>query len=70
MSGADYKLRIRKKKMSLLENIKTPSDLKKLSIKELPAVAEEIRERIVSVCEDNGGHLASSLGAVDAIVVL
>ena len=70
MSGADYKLRIRKKKMSLLENIKTPSDLKKLSIKELPAVAEEIRERIVSVCEDNGGHLASSLGAVDAIVAL
>ena len=56
--------------MSLLENIKTPSDLKKLSVKELPAVAEEIRERIVSVCEDNGGHLASSLGAVDAIVAL
>ncbi|HBK02792.1 MAG TPA: 1-deoxy-D-xylulose-5-phosphate synthase, partial [Clostridiales bacterium] len=56
--------------MSLLEKIKNPSDLKKLSVKELPAVAEEIRARIISVCENNGGHLASSLGAVDAIVAL
>lgn len=56
--------------MSLLENIKNPSDLKKLPVSKLPVVANEIRERIISVCENNGGHLASSLGAVDAIVAL
>ena len=56
--------------MALLERIKTPADLKKLSVKELPQVAQEIREKIIAVAEKNGGHLASSLGAVDIIVAL
>ena len=56
--------------MSLLEKIKTPEDLKKLSVKQLPIVAEEIRQKIISVTDHNGGHMASSLGAVDIIVAL
>ncbi len=56
--------------MSLLEKIKTPNDLKKLSVKELPLVADEIRKKIIDVTENNGGHMASSLGAVDIIVAL
>ena len=53
-----------------LENIKNPKDLKKLNIKELEALCDEIRQRILSVSQNNGGHLASSLGAVEAIVAL
>ena len=56
--------------MSLLENIKKPEDLKKLDVSQLPAVAEEIRQKILQVTDSNGGHLASSLGAVDIIVAL
>ena len=54
----------------MLEKIKKPEDIKKLKIEELDTVAEEIRARIISVAEKNGGHLASSLGAVDIIVAL
>ena len=56
--------------MPFLESVKTPKDVKKLNIKDLPALADEIREKIISVVSENGGHLASSLGAVDLIVAL
>ena len=56
--------------MGLLEKIKNPTDLKKLSVDDLSHVADEIRSRIIEVTERNGGHLASSLGAVDVIVAL
>lgn len=54
----------------MLETIKTPQDLKKLKIKELETLCEEIRQKIIDVSNSNGGHLASSLGAVEAIVAL
>ena len=50
--------------MSFLESVKTPKDVKKLNIKDLPVLAGEIREKIISVVSENGGHLASSLGAI------
>ncbi len=56
--------------MAYLDKIKSPSDLKQLNIKELEVLAGEIREKIISVASSNGGHLASSLGAVDAIIAL
>ncbi|MBI9089272.1 MAG: 1-deoxy-D-xylulose-5-phosphate synthase [Desulfobacterium sp.] len=56
--------------MSLLKNIRTGEDLKKLSRKELPILAKEIRERIISVVSKNGGHLASSLGAVELTLAI
>ena len=56
--------------MSLLETINTPSDLKKLSVKQLPELCQDIRAKIISVSNENGGHLASSLGAVESIVAL
>lgn len=49
----------------MLENINTPDDLKKLSLDELKALAEEIRERIIETVACTGGHLASNLGAVE-----
>jgi 1-deoxy-D-xylulose-5-phosphate synthase len=51
--------------LGVLEKIRTPDDLKTLSRKDLPLLAEEIRKRIIEVVSKNGGHLASSLGSVE-----
>jgi 1-deoxy-D-xylulose-5-phosphate synthase len=56
--------------LSLLEKINSPQDLKNLSRKELPLLATEIRDLIVEVVSQSGGHLASSLGAVELAIAL
>ncbi len=56
--------------MSLLETINSPRDLKKLDRSQLPEIAEEIRKVIVQVVSRTGGHLASSLGAVDLAIAI
>jgi len=42
----------------LLDSINSPSDLKKLSLEELPKLTEEIRQKITEVVSVTGGHLA------------
>ena len=54
----------------LLDTVKTPADVKKLNIKQLEALADEIRNRVVEVVGKNGGHLASNLGVAELIVAL
>ncbi len=54
----------------ILDKVNSPSDLKALSEAELLALVEELRSEIIRVCAQNGGHLASSLGAVELIVAL
>ncbi|MDR2191720.1 MAG: 1-deoxy-D-xylulose-5-phosphate synthase [Endomicrobium sp.] len=56
--------------LSFLDNINSPSDLKKVKRENLPKVAEEIREKIIDVVSETGGHLAPSLGATDLAVAL
>ncbi|WP_457552133.1 1-deoxy-D-xylulose-5-phosphate synthase [Desulfobacula sp.] len=56
--------------MSLLEQINTSKNIKELSRKELKLLAFEIRERIIDVVSKNGGHLASSLGAVELTLAI
>ena len=56
--------------MSLLENIDSPVDLKKLSLEQLPRLAQEIRQEIITTVSKTGGHLASSLGAVEIAIAL
>ena len=56
--------------MTILETISSPADLKQLAREELPALANEIRSRIVEVVSKNGGHLASSLGAVELAIAI
>lgn len=53
-----------------LDGINSPSDIKKLSYKELDILCEEIRDYIVEVITKNGGHLASNLGVVELTVAL
>ena len=54
----------------ILENIKSPEDLKKVNEKKLRHLCEEIREYIDSVVNKNGGHLASNLGVVELTVAM
>ena len=56
--------------MSTLESINVGADVKKLNIKELELLSEDIRKEILSVTEKNGGHLASNLGVVETTVAL
>jgi len=53
-----------------LEHINSPQDLKKLTLEQLPQLAGEIRRRIIDVVSSTGGHLASSLGAVELAITL
>ena len=54
----------------LLDAIDSPADLKKLSLEELPRLCQEIRDEIIETCARTGGHLGSSLGAVEINVAL
>ncbi len=54
----------------ILDKINSPQDLKKLSIEELKALSTQIRDLIIKVVSVQGGHLASSLGAVELCVGL
>jgi len=53
-----------------LEKINSPLDLKKLTLDQLGVLSAEIRQRLLEVVSQTGGHLASSLGAVELIVAL
>lgn len=56
--------------MSLLEKINSPQDLKELSIHQLDNLSDEIRDVIIRVVSQTGGHLASNLGVVDLTLAL
>src|ERR1041384_55830 len=56
--------------MTLLDKVRTPADLKKLSLDDLSSLAGEIRTRIFSSVSRNGGHLASNLGVVELTLAL
>lgn len=54
----------------LLEEINSPKDLKRLKISELETYADEVKNYIIKVISENGGHLASNLGAVDMTIAM
>ena len=54
----------------MLENINEPKDIKKLTQNEKEKLAEEIREYIIKIVAENGGHLASNLGVVELTIAL
>ena len=56
--------------MSILKKIERSRDIKKFSRDELKLLAGEIRKRIIEVVSRNGGHLASSLGAVELTIAI
>src|SRR5678816_4161348 len=56
--------------MSLLENINSSADLRRLPIDQLPDVAAEIRQYILETMSRIGGHTGASLGAIELDVAL
>ena len=54
----------------MLEKIRKVNDIKKLNIKEKIILADEIREYLIGVVSNNGGHLASNLGVVELTIAL
>ncbi len=56
--------------MKLLDTIDRPADIKPLTTPQLSALAQEIREELLTTISELGGHLASSLGAVELCLAL
>lgn len=54
----------------LLETIEFPSDLKKYNIEDLPEISKELRQYIIDVVSQKGGHFGASLGVVELTVAL
>ena len=54
----------------LLANINSPKDLKKLAPEQLPQLAQELREFIITIVATKEGHLGASLGVVELTIAL
>jgi len=55
---------------NILETIKSPADVKKLSIPELTQLAEEIRARLIVSLAKTGGHIGPNLGVVELTLAM
>ena len=53
-----------------LNQVNFPSDIKKLSIKELKILSNEVRNELIKVVSETGGHLGAGLGVVELTVAL
>ncbi len=56
--------------MSLLEQLASPADLRRIPRDRLPQLAEEVRDRMVDVVSRVGGHFAPGLGVVELTIAL
>ena len=56
--------------MSLLDRVKYPIDLRRLSREELPRLVQEVRERHIDLVSEKGGHFGASLGVAELTVAL
>jgi len=56
--------------MGVLDKINYPEDIRKLDIKELPGLCDELRSFIIDAVSCNPGHLGASLGVVELTVAL
>ena len=56
--------------MKVLPSIHSPKDLRLIKKEHLPTLCQELRQTIINTISKNGGHLGSSLGAVEIITAL
>jgi 1-deoxy-D-xylulose-5-phosphate synthase len=54
----------------LLDGVQFPRDIRKFSVDQLNQLAAEIRDEVISVVSEVGGHFASTLGAVELTLAL
>lgn len=55
---------------SILSRIQSPADVKALSAEQLPRLADEIRQTLITTLAETGGHLAPNLGIVELSIAL
>ena len=55
---------------SILSNIQYPSDLRKLSLDQLPELAKELRDFVINIVATKEGHLGASLGVIELTIAL
>src|SRR5678809_637582 len=55
---------------SLLESIHGPDDIKALRERDLPQLAQEVRDKLIQVLSQTGGHLGPNLGVVELTIAL
>ena len=53
-----------------LNNINFPDDVRKLSQSDIKILADEVRQELIDVVSETGGHLGAGLGVVELTVVL
>ncbi len=54
----------------MLKGIRSPADIKLLKEQELPQLAQEVRDELVAVLSETGGHLGPNLGVVELTIAL
>src|ERR1700752_2214591 len=54
----------------LLDGIRSPSDIKALREQDLPQLAQEVRDELIKVLSQTGGHLGPNLGVVELTIAL
>src|SRR5579871_2125023 len=54
----------------VIERIRSPADLRRLTRAQIDILAQEIRDLLVETCARNGGHLAPNLGVVELTLAL
>src|SRR3989454_10176828 len=54
----------------LLDGIRSPSDIKALREEDLPQLAQEVRDELIKVLSQTGGHLGPNLGVVELTIAL
>jgi 1-deoxy-D-xylulose-5-phosphate synthase len=54
----------------LLDQVRSPDDVKGLCAEQLPQLAQEIREELIQVTARNGGHVGPNLGVVELTIAL
>ena len=55
---------------TLLDQVQTPEDLRKLEIAQLPQLAAELRQETIDAVALTGGHLGAGLGVIELTVAL
>lgn len=56
--------------MGILEKINSPADLKQLDAAQLKELAAEVREKIIDITSQTGGHVGPNMGAVELTIAL
>jgi 1-deoxy-D-xylulose-5-phosphate synthase len=56
--------------MTLLDQVNGPADIKKIPVDKLPDLAQDVRNKIIEVTSQVGGHLGAGLGTVELAIAL